>query len=63
MAAQVQRLVKVERVTHRDGVNRLRKAYRLLWRFSLQRGMSGAAMDRQSSLRSKAADLVQEERT
>lgn len=37
MAAQAPRLVKVERVTHREGVNRLRKAYHRLWQFSVER--------------------------
>lgn len=37
MAAQAPRLVKIERVAHREGVNRLRKAYYRLWRFSVER--------------------------
>jgi hypothetical protein len=36
MAAQAPRLVKIERITHREGVNRLRKAYYRLWRFSVE---------------------------
>ena len=37
MAGQAPRLVKVERVTHREGVNRLRKAYHRIWQFSVER--------------------------
>jgi hypothetical protein len=37
MAAQAPRLVKVERMTHREGVNRLRKTYHCLWQFSVKR--------------------------
>lgn len=43
MAAQAPRLVKVERMPHRDGVNRLRKAYHRLWQFSVQRAQGEAA--------------------
>ena len=35
MAAQAPRLVKIERITHHEGVNRLRKAYSRLCRFSV----------------------------
>ncbi len=37
MAAQAPRVVKLERVVHREGVQRLRKAYHRLWQFSVER--------------------------
>ena len=47
MAAQAPRLVKIERITHREGVNRLRKAYYRLWRFSVERAEREARKPRQ----------------
>ncbi len=43
MAAQAPRLVKMEPVTHREGMKRLRKAYYCLWRFSVERAEGEAA--------------------
>lgn len=42
MAAQAPQVVKVERVTRRDGVKRLRQAYHRLWQFQVAQGQSAA---------------------
>jgi hypothetical protein len=59
MAAQAPQVVKVECVTQRDGVKRLRKAYHRLWQFSVAQGKTAALASEQTMLSQPAQPEVQ----
>lgn len=60
MADQTPRVVKLERVAHREGVERLRKAYHRLWQFSVQRVQCESQTDIQAAGCVGAQPAVQE---
>jgi hypothetical protein len=59
MVAQASKVVKVEYVTQRDGVKRLRKAYHRLWQFSIAQGKAAALASEQTVFSQPASPAVQ----
>lgn len=52
-------VVKVERIAHRDGVNRMRKAYHRLWQYSVAYAACQRALDAPKQPSARASKAVQ----
>lgn len=59
MVAPAPIVVRVERITHRDGVNRMRKAYYRLWQSSGAHAASPKALDALKQPSARASKAVQ----
>ena len=59
MVASASMVVKVERITHRDGVNRMRKAYHRLWQYSVAYAACHRVLDRPKQPSARVSKAVQ----
>ena len=59
MVASASMVVKVERITHRDGVNRMRKAYHRLWQYSVTYAACQRALAAPKQPSARASKAVQ----
>ena len=59
MVASASMVVKVERITHRDGVNRMRKAYHRLWQYSVAYAACQRVLDVPNQPSARASKAVQ----
>ena len=59
MVASASVVVRVERITHRDSVNRMRKAYHRLWQYGGAHAASPKALDTLKQPSARASKAVQ----